>query len=192
MKLVAPTVPNHTPTDRAGHYLLISQVFNTFCLFFFCFYYIHCSNGQCRKDFLCAWFSSAEFTSRYAFEQSLMVLLQLQAADCEISFVLRLDPLIVKKPKCCLIECRAAAVFSKDSRRWFGILRSSLCEKQVALFYVFPPTPSILLVLEHALNIIYHKKRGKKPSPRATCAVCLTTSLSVVNITRCCWSSLAF
>lgn len=35
MKLVAPTVPNHTPTDRAGHYLLISQVFNTFCLFFF-------------------------------------------------------------------------------------------------------------------------------------------------------------
>lgn len=86
-----------------------------------------------------------------------MVLLQLQAADCETSFVLRLVPLIVKKSKRHLIECRAAAVFSKDSRRRFGVLRSSPCEFFFVSFFC-----SVLLVLEHALKIIYHKKRGKK------------------------------
>lgn len=182
MRTVAPAVPSHRPTCRDGCYPLISQVFSIFCNFF----YIHCSNSQYSKDFLCACFSSAEVTSRYTSEQSLMVLLQLQAADCEISFVLSLIPLIVKKSKRCLIECRAAAVFSKDSRSF----TLPLVRRQLFFFVSF--FFSVLLVFEHALKIIYQKKREKKQSPSAAYAVCLTTSLSVVKITRCCRSSPAF
>jgi len=114
MTAAAHTVPNHRPTRRAGYYPLVCQVFSIFCNFFF---YVHCSNSQCSKNFLRACFSSAEVTSRGAFKQSLPVLLQSQAADCEMSFALRLVLLIVKKSERRLIECRAAAVFSKDSER---------------------------------------------------------------------------
>lgn len=114
------------------------------------FFDIHCSNSQCSKDFFCACFSSAEVTSRYTSEQSLKVLLQLQAADCEMSFVLRLVSLIVKKSKHHLIECRAAAVFSKDSRP----LALPLVRRQLFFFASFFSVFSCPWT--------YHKKREEK------------------------------
>lgn len=155
-------------TCRTGYCPLVSHVFSILCLGFllllyvvvlpfFFFFRIHCSNNQCSKDFLHACCRSAEVISRYAFEQSLLVLLQLQATDCEISFVLRLVPLNVKS-KHHLILCRATAVFSKDSKRWYGVLHCSPYEKAVIFFLSFLQC----FVLEHALKVIYHKKREKK------------------------------
>lgn len=101
------------------------------------FFYIHCSNNQYSKDFLCVCCSCAEVTSRYTCEQSLTVLLQLQATGCEMSSLLRLVPLNVKKSKHHLILCRATAVFFKDSETWFEVLHCAPYEKKVILFLSF-------------------------------------------------------
>lgn len=129
VRTLAAAVPNHIPTCRAGYYPFVSEFFSIFCNFF----NLHCNNSRCSKDFLCACFSRAEVTTKHSFEQSLAVLAQLQAADCEISFELSLAPLIVKKSEHNLIECRAAAALSKDSRRLFGVFHSSPCEMVSAL-----------------------------------------------------------
>lgn len=136
------------PTCRTGYCSLVSHVFSIFCLgfciiifyccfAFFFFFYIHCSNNQCSKDFLRACCSCAEVTSRYTCEQSLTVLLQLQATGCEMSSVLRLVPLNVKKTKHHLILCRATAVFFKDSKTWFEVLHCAPYENKVILFLSF-------------------------------------------------------
>lgn len=122
MTVVALTVPNHTPSCRAGYCQLVSQVghnqiYHNQILFFF-FFNILCSNRAtvtaARISFVCG-LALLKSRSRYAFEQSLMCLLQLQAADCEMSSALRVSPLIAKS-KLLLIECRAATLFSKVSR----------------------------------------------------------------------------
>lgn len=93
VRTLAAAVPNHTPTCSAGYYPFVSEFFSISCNFF----YIHCNNSRYSKDFLCVCFSRAKVTTKHSFQQSLSVLAQLQAADCEMSYVLSLAPLIVKK-----------------------------------------------------------------------------------------------
>lgn len=137
--------------------LLFLSFFSISCNFF----YIHCNNSRYSKDFLCVCFSRAKVTTKHSFQQSLAVLAQLQAADCEMSYVLSLAPLIVKKSEHIWIECRAAATLSKDSRRLFGVFHSSPCEMVSALGYF---SFSVFCLCMSILWRLFTTRRGEKIS----------------------------
>lgn len=137
------------PQTHLQNWMLPSHFSGTiFCNVF----YIHCSNSQWSKDFFRACFTSAEVTSRcdcfWAISDGLFVVTssrlwnELSVKSCSFNC----------KEVQVALECRAAAVFSKDSRSFIAN-----CVQTLSFFFF----PNVLLVLEHTLKMIYHKKRGK-------------------------------
>lgn len=187
MRAATPAVPNHRPTCRAGCYPLLSQVFfSIFCniyIYFFTFTGATASVARISSVRVLAVLKSHPDTLLSSPWWSYCSYKQ-QAVKWAL---LRLVPLIVKKSKCCLIECRAAAVFSKDSRS----LTLPLVRRQLFFFVSF----FFFLVFCLCLNMLWRlfTRRGEKSIVQVPPVLSASWPvLSVIKITRCSWSSLAF